>query len=97
MFEIEKNTNYQLLNLMMNEKTGSVHEMYSRSNSILAKTDDSLVKFFIALTVRNFFLNHDVKNIGEAQALRDRFFKNAFKIQAEIDSNRMRKKRMDCV
>lgn len=73
-FDLQKNTNYKLINLMMFEKSGSFKEYSTKAIELFDETNINLVKSMVKFSVRNYLLNNEIKLIGEGQAFLDKFF-----------------------
>ena len=96
-FDYEKNSNYLIMNLMMIEREGNLKEFKRRAISIYNNSELKIIKSLVKFTVRNYFLNHDIKIVGEAQSLLDKFFgasenEDKKKIKDDITKNKLKYK-----
>lgn len=73
-FDFKDNSNYSIMNLMMAEKTSDLNVFNNKAVKLYEESTLKLMKSMVKFTVRNYFLNHDVKLVGEGQSLLDRFF-----------------------
>lgn len=73
-FHTGDNTNYAIMNLMMTEKTGNLKSFKEKANKISDASEQQLIKSLVKYTVRNYFLHHEVKLVGEGQSLIDKYF-----------------------
>lgn len=93
-FEYKNNSNYQLMNLMMESITDDINTFSKKAQGLDKSLDKRLEKSIIKFTVRNFFLRNKVELYGEAQSLLDHFFGEQSKrqIKMEIAKNRLTNK-----
>lgn len=73
-FEFEKNTNYLLQNIMMEENNGDFYTFSHKAEKLYDNTKSDILKNMIGLVVRKYFLNHDVVLSGTGQHFADKFF-----------------------
>ena len=73
-FEFEKNTNYLLQNIMMEENNGNFYTFSHKAEKMYDNTKSDMLKNMIGLVVRKYFLNHDVVLSGTGQHFADKFF-----------------------
>lgn len=73
-FDYQNNSNYLIMNLMMNEKAGDIKSFSDKAIKIYHGSQIKLIKALVRFTVRNYFLDHDVKIVNEVQALLDNVF-----------------------
>ncbi|MCM1991167.1 metallophosphoesterase [Oceanirhabdus seepicola] len=73
-FDYKGNSNYSIMNLMLNEKTCNLNVFSHKAITLYDESELKLMKSLVKFTVRNYFLNHDVKLVGESQSLLDKFF-----------------------
>ena len=73
-FEFEKNTNYLLQNIMMEENNGNFYTFSHKAEKMYDNTKSDMLKNMIGLVVRKYFLNHDVVLSGPGQHFADKFF-----------------------
>lgn len=73
-FDYEKNTNYRIQNILMEECTGNFHDMASKAEKLYGEAKFGITKQLTMLIVRKFFLCHDIVITGEAQHTLDVFF-----------------------
>lgn len=96
-FNFKDNSNYSIINLMMNENIDDIKQFSCKAIKIYNESELKIVKSMVRYTVRNYFLDHDVKLIRESQALLDKFFgsSDTFNndkkmIKSEITKNKLR-------
>ncbi|WP_324824302.1 metallophosphoesterase [Sinanaerobacter sp. ZZT-01] len=90
-FNYNDNSNYQLMNLMMQSRNGDIVQFSKRAKGLYRKLDRKLEKSIIKFTVRDYFLRNNVEIYGEAQSLLDCFFGEQSKQQIKME---MAKKRI---
>lgn len=93
-FEVEKNTNYRLQNIMMEENIGRFNEFIHKAEKLYDDAKLEVTKQMVKLVVRKYFICHNVNVVGETQRIVDKFFekgekKNITMLQAK---NRVVKK-----
>ena len=93
-FDFDKNTNYRIQNLMMQENIGNFKTFATRAEEIYDNASLDITKQMVILITKKYFLYHDVDMYGDAIHLVDKLFgkeqrKNMQIIQAK---NRIIKK-----
>jgi hypothetical protein len=85
-FDRNENVNYDIMNLMMNEKYSSIKSFFEKAKRVDEKSNVQLAKSLIKYSVRNYFFKNEIELHGEGQKLFDYFFgsKNAKKMQMSI-------------
>jgi 3',5'-cyclic AMP phosphodiesterase CpdA/adenylate kinase family enzyme len=76
-FDLQNNTNYKLMNLMMIEKSGDFKEYSTKAIELYDKTNIKLIESMVKLSVRNYLLNNDntdIRLLGDGQSFLDKFF-----------------------
>lgn len=73
-FDYNKNSNYKIQNLLMQENIANFKTFASRAEEIFDNTDLNIVKQMVKLIVRKYFVYHDVEMYGDAMRLVDKFF-----------------------
>ncbi|WP_164473164.1 metallophosphoesterase [Clostridium sp. E02] len=74
-FDWNKNTNYKIMNLMMNVKTLNVSDFTRKAIKLDRQLSSKLEKSMVRYIVRSYFLSHDdIEIYGDAQRLLDHFF-----------------------
>lgn len=73
-FVYENNTNYMLLNVMMEENHGNFHDFTQKAERLFDTTDIDTIKQMVSMVIRKYYLNNDVVLSGNAQRLADKFF-----------------------
>jgi len=73
-FNYNKNTNYKIQNLMMQENVGNFNTFAARAEDIFDTADLNITKQMIKLIVRKYFLYHDVEMYGNTIHVVDKFF-----------------------
>ncbi|MPN09188.1 hypothetical protein SDC9_156477 [bioreactor metagenome] len=91
-FNYKDNSNYSIMNLMMNEKARDIKTFSNKAIKIYNESPLRLMKALVRFTVRNYFLDHDVKFMSEVQALVDNVFEDQTKqkIKNEIVRNKLK-------
>lgn len=84
---INKESN-KILNLMISEKNGNIKEFYNKAIKLNQESDLKIIKSLVKYTVREFFLDNEVKLVGEAQSLIDKFFGTSNNLNR--DKNKLR-------
>ncbi|SHI86667.1 Calcineurin-like phosphoesterase [Dethiosulfatibacter aminovorans DSM 17477] len=90
-FDYKENSNYQLMNLIMQSSSDNVNLFSRRAQKLDKELDKKLEKSIIKYAVRNFFLRNNVEIYGEAQSLLDHFFRGQYKQKIKME---MVKKRL---
>lgn len=73
-FDFERNTNYRIQNLMMQENIANFKIFASRAENIYDSADLNIIKQMVRLIVRKYFIYHDVEMHGDAIHIIDKFF-----------------------
>lgn len=84
-FDFNINSNYQLMNLMIQSKYGDIAQFSKRAKELDKNLDRKLEKSIIFYTVRDYFLKNDIETYGEAQSLMDHFFENQSKQRLKME------------
>lgn len=75
-FDYNKNSNYKIQNLLMQENIANFKTFASRAEDIFDNAELNIVKQMVKLIVRKYFVYHDVEMHGDAIRLVDKFFGN---------------------
>lgn len=73
-FDFEKNTNYRLQNLLMQENIANFKVFFDRAEDIYDSANLNITKQMIKLIARKYFIYHDVDMYGESIHIIDKFF-----------------------
>lgn len=73
-FEYQKNTNYRIQNLLMQENVANFKVFSSRAVEIYDNAKLDITKQMVKLIVRKYFMFHNVDLHGEAISIVDKFF-----------------------
>jgi hypothetical protein len=60
------------MNLMMSEKIDDQSKFFNKAIDLYNRSDLLLAKGLVQFTVRSYYLNHNVKMVGEGQAVWDK-------------------------
>lgn len=74
--EYNKSENYKVMNLMLQERSNNFGVFNEKAKDLL-NSKYSLVKIITRLTIRNYFLEHDIPIKNQAQTLFDLAFPNS--------------------
>lgn len=88
-FEIDKSSNYELMNLMMETKNKDIVAFSEKAKELDKRAKYDIEKTIIKYSVRNYFLINDVEMYSTGQSLFDYFFGNKNK---KMKSNFNKKK-----
>lgn len=93
-FNYEQNSNYKLLNLMMQARIGKIDHFSKRARELDKEMKGKLEKSIIKYTVREYFLRNNIEIYGEAQSLLDHFFgeKPKQELKMKVAQKRITKK-----
>lgn len=75
-FDFQEDINHILQNIMMEENNGSFNNFAQKAEKLYDSTNNIIVKDMVSMTVKKYFLDHDVKLVGDKQHLVDKFFTN---------------------
>jgi len=73
-FDFDKNTNYKLQNLLMQENVANFKTFVNRAEEIYNNAKFDITKQMVTLIARKYFIYHDVEMHGESIHLIDKLF-----------------------
>mgnify|MGYP000313445387 FL=1 len=76
-FDYNKNTNYKIQNIMMEENIGNFVALSEKAEKLYNKTELGIVKQMLIAIMRKYFLTHDVVLTGNTQHVVSIFFKES--------------------
>nr|WP_318039527.1 metallophosphoesterase [uncultured Faecalibacillus sp.] len=76
-FDYNKNTNYKIQNIMMEENIGNFVALSEKAEKLYNKTELGIVKQMLISIMRKYFLTHNVVLTGNAQHVVSIFFKES--------------------
>lgn len=76
-FDYNKNTNYKIQNIMMEENIGNFVALSEKAEKLYNKTELGIVKQMLIAIMRKYFLTHDVVLTGNTQHVISIFFKES--------------------
>ncbi|MDO4293851.1 MAG: metallophosphoesterase [Eubacteriales bacterium] len=83
-FNYEKNINYRMQNVMMEENVGNFRAMANKAEKIYKDAKLNISKQMVTLIIRKYFLCHDIAITGEAQHVLDVFFQKNEELKKAI-------------
>lgn len=93
-FNYNKNTNYKIQNIMMEENIGNFIALSEKAEKLYNETELGIVKQMLIAIMRKYFLTHDVALTGNVQHVVSIFFKESEQKELQIiqAKNRFTKK-----
>ena len=93
-FDVEVNSNYKIMNLLMEESACRFKAMTDKAEKLMKETPVDIVKKIIPMIVRKYFLCHEVPQTSHRQHVIDVFFDKEDKHNIKIaqQQNKMLRK-----